>query len=1112
MTTWIPSPDFDPRSELLPNIFDHYAQVKPDAIYAEYPVDPMTYEKGYRPLTYKAFANAINGVAGWLTKTLGPGTGETLAYLGPNDLRYPALVLGAVKAGYCMFLTSPRNSAVAHQSLFTKLECTTLLAPSPRPPFIAGILDAHPLKVVDVPSVAELLATEYPVFPYAKTYPEAAYDRLAILHTSGSTGIPKPIIWTHDSAVKHMHMQRLDTRRLRRPGQLGFRQAHVSVSASLPRHILFITMPVDVTLIMPTAAGLPSATGLVAARKQTPFEWAIAVPSIVLELSQASDLLDYCGHHLEYMMYCGGDLPQPVGDIVARKLRIVNGYGASELGILNVIHETGNWDPLKDWRYLHFHPELGMEFRHVSGDEYEAVLVRTPEREGHQFPFSIFPDRQEYHTNDLMVRHPDPAKSNLWRPSARLDDVIVFLNGEKTNPVSMEGHMVASNPEVTGALVAGAQRFQAALIVELDRSVTALSASDRAAVIEKLWPSIQQANEKCPAHARIAKSHILLTTPEKPMLRAGKGTVQRAGTLAMYASELDALYADAEKLAQQDGGEIPGPGAVDDAVQVAAFIRASLLTITGWSAEKLSDTENWYTLGLDSLQTITMTRVLKQGLHLPTLMPNLIYLYPSITELTQAVQQLDKQGKKSTELQQQGLLQERDKLLQTLASQIEPPSPDTVHTASRPTPGTHTVILTGSTGQLGTYILDALLRNPSVAHVHCLNRGDDAREKQQNRIKAYGLTPLADNEARLSFWTADLSKGRDLGLQPDVFTQFQQTATLIIHNAWTVNFNLPLAAFEPQIQGVVNLIDFVTRSPRSPHLFFLSSISSVMGHYNGESGLIPETVLTTTTSAPNGYANSKYIAENLLDYAAQQQQEQQNHTQQARAAPSFSFARVGQVAGAVRSPGLWNRAEWFPSLIQSSRHLQALPDTLGPMDRIDWVPVDILAEVLVELALLGADDFSASTMINRCSSATLSPTAVQVYHPVNLHPQSWDSIRPVVADALLAQDKENTGKKIETIPLREWVQRVRADIEAASVSFSADTKDSKRLGDRELQALLEQNPAAKLLDFFEGLTMEHTQTGTVFESVHTAKMSNTLREVEGVRPEWLRKWVGEWLA
>ncbi|GLA90362.1 putative PKS/NRPS-like protein biosynthetic cluster [Aspergillus tubingensis] len=310
-----------------------------------------------------------------------------------------------------------------------------------------------------------------------------------------------------------------------------------------------------------------------------------------------------------------------------------------------------------------------------------------------------------------------------------------------------------------------------------------------------------------------------------------------------------------------------------------------------------------------------------------------------------------------------------------------------------------------------------------------------------------------------------------MGLQPDVYTQLQQTATLVIHNAWTVNFNFPLAAFKPHLQGVVNLINFATRSPQAPHIFFLSSISSVMGHRNSESGLLPETILTTTTPAPNGYANSKYIAEHLIDYAEKQQEEQQNDHQQARAAPSFSFARVGQVAGAVRSPGLWNRAEWFPSLVQSSRHIQALPDTL--------------AEVLVELALLGAADNYG------CPSATSSSRSVQVYHAVNLHSQSWDLIRPVVADALLAQGKDNTGKTIETIPLCEWVQRVRRDIEIASASSLADAKN-KSLGEKDLQALLKQNPAAKLLDFFQGLEMEHTQS-VVFEWVHTAKMREVTR-------------------
>ena len=34
-------------------------------------------------------------------------------------------------------------------------------------------------------------------FPYEKTFKEAAHDPIMIVHTSGTTGMPKPIIWTH---------------------------------------------------------------------------------------------------------------------------------------------------------------------------------------------------------------------------------------------------------------------------------------------------------------------------------------------------------------------------------------------------------------------------------------------------------------------------------------------------------------------------------------------------------------------------------------------------------------------------------------------------------------------------------------------------------------------------------------------------------------------------------------------------------------------------------------------------------------------------------------------------------------------------------------------------
>lgn len=55
---------------------------------------------------------------------------------------------------------------------------------------------------------------------------------------------------------------------------------------------------------------LPTAVALVEARKYTPFETALVVPSIVQELAQSPDLLDYCSRHLTHLIYGGGDLPQ----------------------------------------------------------------------------------------------------------------------------------------------------------------------------------------------------------------------------------------------------------------------------------------------------------------------------------------------------------------------------------------------------------------------------------------------------------------------------------------------------------------------------------------------------------------------------------------------------------------------------------------------------------------------------------------------------------------------------------------------------------------------------------------------------------------------------------
>lgn len=95
--------DTPTKKQLLNNILDGMARTRPNALWATIPVSTTTYSEGYRRVTYSALANAVNGIAWWLTDELGSGIGKnfpTICYMGWNDIRYATMVLGAVKAGY----------------------------------------------------------------------------------------------------------------------------------------------------------------------------------------------------------------------------------------------------------------------------------------------------------------------------------------------------------------------------------------------------------------------------------------------------------------------------------------------------------------------------------------------------------------------------------------------------------------------------------------------------------------------------------------------------------------------------------------------------------------------------------------------------------------------------------------------------------------------------------------------------------------------------------------------------------------------------------------------------------------------------------------------------
>ena len=89
------------QGDLLPHIVDRLALERPDAAYGLWSIAPGTYEAGVRTVTYSQLSNIVNGLAWWLVEQLGISErGETLTYVGPNDVRVTALVLAALKTGY----------------------------------------------------------------------------------------------------------------------------------------------------------------------------------------------------------------------------------------------------------------------------------------------------------------------------------------------------------------------------------------------------------------------------------------------------------------------------------------------------------------------------------------------------------------------------------------------------------------------------------------------------------------------------------------------------------------------------------------------------------------------------------------------------------------------------------------------------------------------------------------------------------------------------------------------------------------------------------------------------------------------------------------------------
>lgn len=264
-------------------------------------------------------------------------------------------------------------------------------------------------------------------------------------------------------------------------------------------------------------------------------------PTVVEQLLQESGGLEKAAQ-LDFVLSTGGPLSPSAGDRLAKVTNVGQFIGSTEVGIIPVLLPER-----KCWNYFEWHPVYGSQMQHVAEDIYELVIPYDPSLSWLRCICRTAPETDEWRTKDLF--RPHPSKPNLWKFHGRTDDIIVLSNGEKFNPVTMEG-IIQGHPLLSGALIVGQGRFQAALMVELKKHTT-----DHDSLIEEIWPFVQKANVEGPAHAQIFRSKILIASLDKPFHRVGKGTVVRGLTTKEYQPELEALYSGCQRTQTSTGSE-----------------------------------------------------------------------------------------------------------------------------------------------------------------------------------------------------------------------------------------------------------------------------------------------------------------------------------------------------------------------------------------------------------------------------------------------------------------------------------------------------------------------------------------------------------------------------
>ncbi|KAL4869522.1 hypothetical protein BDV12DRAFT_185205 [Aspergillus spectabilis] len=838
-------------------------------------------------------------------RTTSSETPTVIALLGPSDLNYLVLLLALTKLGHAGLLLSTRISVEAHVSLVERTNAQHIFVHDYLKDTARNVQERTPaLQLHDIPSEE---CYDYPIsdntidtnlLPHLD--PEVETKHLAwIIHSSGSTGLPKPIFQTQQAAIKN-YAGNMNMR-----GFITLPLYHNHGICCLFRTIYSCK---SLHLYNP---GLPlTSQYLVDIMRSHSFEIFYGVPYALKLLAESEEGIAALAN-LKAVMFGGSSCPDSLGNLLVENgVYLISHYGSTETGQLMT-----SMRPLEDKRWDWLRPSeavkkfLRMEERFPG--VYESVVLDG-------WPSKVLSNRPDgaYATKDLFLKHPE---MEAYKYYSRLDDTITLVNGEKVIPLDLEGR-VRQISVVADALVFGVGKSSIGLAVV--RAPHAASMTDEQ-IVEAIWPAVEQAHESLPAYGQLSKNMVRVLPADTPYARTDKGTVIRQAFYREYSDLIEAAY-EAEDA-------MTGTLLLSEE-ELKAFLRAELPEIVPVKDPKeFTDDADFFLLGMDSLQATQLRSVLVKTINTKgnKLGLNVAFEHPSISSLARYLYSL-RSGTSAAEV----TIEDQMEALISKYSDFEQHVPYPNGLSGR------YIVVTGATGSLGCHVVAKLSVLPSVHKIYCFVRASSPLDAYGRLLSSLRTRRVYDTLSRtaknkLIALPSDLSDAL-LGLPKATYNTLTSELTDIIHCAWSVNFNLRLSSFErDNIAGLKNLANLALKSqrPAPATLNFCSSISAVV---RSPESVIPEHLPERLEYAQNmGYAQSKLVAEHLCVKAAQ------------ATGLRARVLRIGQVIGDSEF-GIWNTTEAIPLMIQSAVTIGALPK-LDEYHR--WLPVDDVAGIVIDVSL-----------------------------------------------------------------------------------------------------------------------------------------------------------------